>query len=203
MAAIGGYLLGPRIRPDWIADMDAIMRGKDLPEFAAWHHNQFLRSWGAIVGRLLSRQGTQYGISRMYLEFENTASPGDEVEAPGFDRNPASGRPYYDGLADSSNRDYLRVPIIASSLTSSDEELFPDGDLLTLFAQTTGLVGVHGKPFAEGSNSVVFGGALVAAPVDGDATQDLILSRFYPEVSGQIAKTANGQVGVEWEIELQ
>lgn len=167
-------------------------------------HNLVLRSWGAIVGRLLARQGVQYGLGTLYLEFENTASPGDDVIPPAFDRSVASGLAYYEGLLTSPDRDYLRVPVTASTLSSSDETLFPDGNLLSIFAISQGTVGTHGKPFSDANNSKVFGGALVASPVLADSTQDIVFSRFYFEdPDDQIPKLAAGQIGLDWEVELQ
>lgn len=168
-----------------------------------WSSNLVLRSWAAIVGKLLLTGEQQYRISGMYIEFENVPSPGDVSAVPSFDRDPDSGVAYYDGLALSATRDYLRVPMVAGTLESSDEELYPDGNLVTFFAQTGGVVGVHGKDFGEVNNSVVIGAALVAQRVQADATQDLVLSRFYFDSDEQQPKLDTGQVGIEWELELQ
>jgi hypothetical protein len=177
----GAYLVRPRTR---------------------WHGNLVLRSWASIVARLLGGD-VAYRVSAMYVEFANVASPGTPASVPVFDRDPPSGRPYYDGLAVSATNDYLRVPMITTSTTSSDATLYPDGNLITFFAQTSGVAGVNGKPFGEAYNSVVIGGALVAAVVESDPTQDLIFSRFYFDVSEQVPKLDSGQVGLEWELELQ
>lgn len=168
-----------------------------------WTHNDVLYEWGAIVGPLLLRQGLNYGVSGMYIEFENTASPGDPVDVPTVSRDADQGVDYYNALVDSADRDYLRIPLIAGSLRSTDVVKFPIGNAPTFFAMTSGVEGVHGKPFSYASNSVVFGGALVAFVDDSDPTQDLVFSRFYLEVALQQAKLDTSQIGFEWQLRLK
>lgn len=168
-----------------------------------WNHNDILYEWGALVGRLLLRQGLNYGISGMYIEFANVVSPGDPVSPPDVSRDASQGVDYYNDLASSPDTDYLRVPLIASTMDSSDEIKYPKGNQLTFFAQTSGVEGVHGKPFSDTNNSVAFGGALVAFVDDSDFTQDLVLSRFYFAIDEQMAKLATGQIGYEWKLLLQ
>lgn len=168
-----------------------------------WTHNTILYEWGSIVGNLLLGKGLPYRIGGMYIEFENTASPDDPVAVPSFDRGPNSGIDYYNDLGLSSDRDYLRVPLIAGILNSTDATNFPKGNAPTFFAQTQGITGVHGKPFSDANNSKVFGGALVAFLDQADATQDLVLARFYKDPSEQQAKLPTSQVGVEWEVDLE
>jgi hypothetical protein len=139
----------------------------------------------------------------MYLEFENVASPGDPVTVPDYDRETSSGVAYYNGLSSSLNRDYLRVPLIATSTGTSDAAEYPNGNRATFFAQTTGLTGVHGKSFSEAANSVIFGGALVALVDENDPTKDLVLSRFYLPVPNQQPKLATSQIGFEWRLTFE
>lgn len=164
--------------------------------------NAILYEWGAIFGALLRRQGLNYGIGGMYFEFENVGTPGDPVSAPAFDRGPDEGVNYYNGLSGSGDRDYLRVPLLATTSDSTDEAKFPHGNRPSFFAQTTGVEGVHGKPFSDANNSVVFGGALVSFVDDTDHTRDLVLSRFYLEPAQQLPKLATGQIGFEWRLTL-
>lgn len=165
--------------------------------------NLVLYEWGAIVGNLLLKQGLKFGIGGMYLEFANVASPGDPVPVPPLERDPSMGVAYYDDLATSPDTDYLRVPLVAGTLNSSDATNFPKGNSPTFFAQSTGLVGVHGKPFSDVNNSVVFGAALVAFLDQDDPTQDLVFSRFYFDVSSQQPKLATSQIGIEWPVDLE
>lgn len=162
--------------------------------------NLILREWGAIVGRLLLRQGTQYGIAGMYVEFANNASP---VAPPSYGRGPGTGVDYYNTLGDDAELDYLRVQLVAGVLNVSDAELYPAGNEPTFFAMTSGVAGVHGKPFSDAADSRVIGAALVAMPDETDATQDFVLSRFYFDEADQIPKLPTGQVGIEWAVTLQ
>ncbi len=167
-----------------------------------FEHNDFLYEWGAIFANLLTRRGLNYGIGGMYIEFENTASPGDPVSAPAFTRDAGEGVEYYNGLALSSDRDYLRVPLVASTIDSTDEANFPKGNRPIFFAQTSGVEGVHGKPFSDVNNSTVFGGALVAFVDADDPTRDIVLSRFYVSTARQQVKLSTSQIGFEWRVSL-
>lgn len=168
-----------------------------------WRHNLVLYEWGAIAGHLLAAGSSAHKISAMYIEYENVADPDDAAVAPEFGREPAAGVAYYNGLAASGTRDYLRVPLIAATLSSSDPARYPQGNLPTFFTQTSGVVGVHGKPFSDAVNSRIFGAALVAAVDWADATQDLVFSRTYFAPEDQQVKLANRQFGLTWEIALK
>lgn len=167
-----------------------------------FEHNDFLYEWGAIFGNLLCRRGLNYGVGGMYVEFENVGTPGDPVAPPAFTRDADEGVDYYNALADSADRDYLRVPLISATMGSSDEAKFPKGNRPTFFAQTGGVAGVHGKPFSDADNSVVFGGALVAFVDEADHTRDLVLSRFYVSTGKQQPKLSTSQIGFEWRLTL-
>ena len=98
-----GFQIAPhyeKLRPGWLP----------VTEFMK---NEVLYEWGALVGQLLMRRGLNYGIAGMYVEFENAASPGDPVAPPTLTRNADEGVDYYNSLSGSSDRDYLRVPLIA------------------------------------------------------------------------------------------
>lgn len=179
--------------------LDFVKQWTPTTEF---RHNDFLYEWGAIFANLLMRKGLNYGIGGMYLEFENTASPGDPVSPPAFTRDADQGVDYYNGLSLSSDRDYLRVPLIASTLDISDATNFPKGNQPSFFAQTVGVAGVHGKPFSDANNSTVFGGALVAFVDEEDHTRDIVLSRFYLDVDKQQPKLSTSQIGFEWRLTL-
>jgi len=176
-------------------------QGKGWVPTTKWKDNLVLYEWGAIVSRLLTEGAEDYRIGGMYLEFENVASAGDPVAAPAVDRS--GDIEYYNDLATSADRDYLRVPLIAATITSSDESRYPKGNVTTFFAQSQGVVGTHGKNFGDTFNSTIFGAALVAFVHPTDATQDLIFSRFYFDVEDQQPKLATSQTGLEWVIPLQ
>lgn len=187
-------------RLDGLSSWDA---GRKLPfgwqDPKQWRKNDILKEWGAIFVNLLLRKGLNYGIGGMYIEFENVASPGDPVDVPVFTRGPGEGIDYYNDLSGSSTRDYLRIPIIAGTLSSSDETEFPLGNVSTFFAQTSGVAGVHGKGWSDAYNSVAYGGALVTFVDDDDFTRDIVLARAYFEPGDQQAKLPTSQVGYEWE----
>lgn len=167
----------------------------------SWKKNLVLYQWASIVGRLITSGENKYRISGVYLEFENVASPGDPVSVPSYTRTRSI--EYYNDLADSSDRDYLRAAISATQLHSSDSDLFPSGNQPVFYAKSSGVAGVHGKPFGYASNSVVFGASLVAFPHETDYTQDLIFSTVYFDPSDQQPKLATSQVGLEWELTLE
>lgn len=168
-----------------------------------WVPNLALKQWATIVGTLLLEGRINYRIGAMYIEFANVASPGDTVAAPTFDRTPASAISYYNGLSTSSNKDYLRVPITAGILDTTDVANCPTGDTPSWFAMTQGVEGVHGKPFSNVNNSTVYGAALVATVDEADPTQDLVFSRFYLPTNQQLLKLATSQIGLQWQVPLQ
>lgn len=166
----------------------------------SWKPNLVLYDWASIVARLLRGDAT-CKLGAFYIEFANVASPGDPVSPPTYDRSGAAA--YYAGLGSDPEKDYLRVPIFATGLTSADDEAFPGGNVLSVFARTAGVVGVHGKGFSAGDNSTVYGAALVATPDFADSEQDLVFSRWYAEEAEQRVKEDNGQIAVEWELTLE
>lgn len=158
-----------------------------------------LRLYGAetIISQLLRRDptGKPWYLSTVYIEFENNGGAAVTVPTPTED----SGISYYDSLALSSTRDYLRVPVIATILESSDEDLYPGGNIVRYLAHTSGTAGVNGKPFSSAQQSRVYGAAMVATPVDGDHTQDVVYSRvYYNSPSDQFIKTATTQIAMEY-----
>lgn len=187
-----------RVRAHTVFDFDAtdVSSWRPVTQFK---HNLVVYQWATIVAKLLATGDSRYRIGGMYLEFENTDNPGDTVSPPVFDRTRDIS--YYNSLSLSSNRDYLRVPMTA--VTTSSEGSGLTDNQLTFFARSSGIVGVHGKSFSAASNSVIFGGSLVAF-VDGtDATQDLIYSSWYYDPADQQQKLPSSQIGIEWEITLE
>jgi len=174
-----------------------------ITPICSWQPNTVLYEWAAIAAQLLTTGEKKYRISGMYIEYENVASPGDVVTAPTYGREPSAGIDYYNGLAGSATRDYLRVPLVSAQITSSDETDYPKGNQPVFFAQTSGVVGVHGLPFSDANNSKVFGAALVSIVDEADATLDLVFSRFYLSTSLQQLKLASSQIGLEWKIQLR
>lgn len=166
--------------------------------------NAVLHNWGYLAYLLFGKGRAEYKLSAMYLEFENVASPGDPVTAPGFGLGPADGRPYYAALT--GTRDYLRVPIEGEptlEIGAGYGEHFTEGETgnqAVFRAVSAGTAGVNGLTFGAAQNSVVYGLALVAAPRWGDVTQDVVYGRaYYTDPADQLAKEVGKQVGVSWE----
>jgi len=169
--------------------------------------NQIQYSWGFVAAQCIGKGDRNYRISSMYVEFENVASPGDAVTIPTFGRD--EGQAYYSDLMLSPNRDFLRVPLIVDP-TIGIEEGFEDyfmagvdGNKLTFFTQTQGTVGYHGKTFSDSVNSKIFGVALVATPVHGDPSQDVVFARTYFDTGDQTLKLASSQVGITWDVSFE
>lgn len=182
----------------------------DINEQGVWtplftRQNTLMVSWGYAAAKLFGSGDRNYRINRMYIEFENVASSGDLVSVPTYDEY--DGRAYYDNLA--SPRDYLRVPLIGTPeifIADGFENYFTegaDGNALRFFAQTVGTAGINGRTFSDSVNSKIFGVALVAAPEDGDRTQDVLISRGYYATDEQKLKSASGQIGVGWELKFE
>lgn len=161
--------------------------------------NLVVYEWTQLVSKLLVTGDSRYRIAGMYLEFENTSSPGASISPPTVDRT--RNVQYYTALSGSASRDYLRVPLTANQVLSAGTGL--TNNQLILFARSSGVAGVHGKTFASGSNSTIFGASLVAFVDATDATRDLVFSSFYFATGDQQQKLPTSQIGVEWQVTLQ
>jgi len=162
-----------------------------------WQPNLVMYDWATIIAKMFEGD-IDYRVNGLYIEFENNAGT---VSVPSFGRE--DGNSYYQGISGSGVRDFIRVPLTATTVGSSNETLFPGGNQLTFFGQTQGSAGLHGRTFSNAANSKVFGAALVAMPEQADYTQDLVFSRFYFDTADQIAKLASNSIGVEWSLTLQ
>ena len=159
-----------------------------------------LYGWGFIAAKTLGPGDSAYRLRAMYVEFENVAAPEDLVVTPGeVPRD--EGVAYYNGLADSPSRDFLRIPLVQDP-TIDVEDGFAgffsagQGNRLTFFAMTSGETGVHGKPFSAAANSKICGTALVAAPDWNDRTRDVVAVRSYFSSDEQPLKPASQQIAL-------
>lgn len=170
-------------------------------------HNQIQYSWGFIAAKTLGFGDRGYAIRYMLIEYENVADPADPVTVPSFGRD--EGLEYYDSLAMMAGRDYLRVPMLQEPMLGIEggfEDYFVDGESgnkLTFFAQSMGTEGVHMTPFGAGSNSKVYGAALVAGPGGNDRSRDVVFARTYFDVADQTVKEASSQIGITWETSFE
>ena len=172
-------------------------------QLVATQRNTLMATFGQAACRLFGFGDSSYRISKMYVEYENVASPSDPVTPPSYTNMDT--RSYYDNLT--APRDYLRVDTLSNpsiSIKSGYETLFPagEGNVLTFYAQTAGSVGMNGLTFSDSVNSKVFGMALVAAPENADKTKDVIVTRAYFATGDQKLKAASGQVGITWDLEF-
>ena len=168
-----------------------------LSNISDWHSNLVMYDWQNIIVQLL--QGNlQYAIAGMYLEFQNVTDTSVPVTTPTYTR--ADGLAYYQGLATSSNTDYLRVPLLATSLSAFGA--LRGNNQIACIAQSAGTVGINGKPFSHSANSVLYGIAAVSMPNRDDPTQDYVFSRAYLPASAQRLKLDNSQLAVSWELTL-
>jgi hypothetical protein len=163
--------------------------GRWLP--GAFAANTLLYTWGHIAARCIGRGEVAYKVAAMYLEFENNAGA---VAAPAF--SPADGIDYYNNLATSPDRDYIRAALDTTPqivvAPGYEAYLAPDlGNRVDFAAQTSATAGVHGKPFSAAASSKVFGVALVATPAFQDPTADILLARGYYDPSLQIPKVSS------------
>lgn len=165
--------------------------------------NLVLYSAASIAGELLrgAPDGKPYRLAAAYIEFENNS--GTPVSPPA-NTDRSAGLSYYAALQSHATRDYLRVPLTAAILDSTDEVKYPRGNRVTCFAETSGTAGVHGKAFSSETQSRVYGGALVATPVYANASQDLVYSRFYfADTDSQLVQFSGSQIAVRWPIVLE
>lgn len=167
-------------------------------------NNLVMYTWGLAVAKGWCQGNANYLPSTFYFEYENVAMPGDTVTVPTYARS--DGLSYYLTLpAGPPAKDYLRLSVSglpSISIYSGYEPYFtaPDGNVATFFAQTAGTTGQLGRPFASGSNSKVYGVALVATPVPGDKTKDVIIARSYFSTMNQQLKMTGTQIGVTWSV---
>lgn len=159
-----------------------------------FHKNQIMNEASTATANLWGGY-SNYKASAFYFEFQNLADPGDEPSYPTF--SAADGVEYYTGLQFSSDKDILRVPILASPAITKTAA----GALLTLYAIAPDVnTGYWGRTFSGVANSVIIGGAVVATPGDAQSS-DMILCRNYP-LGTKVAKTAGEQIGMTWNVEF-
>jgi len=159
-------------------------------------HNDQLYEAATAIQKLVrgSPDGRNWYIGGMYIEFDNSGSAVDPI--PVFDLD--EGLSYYNNLSSATDRDYLRVPLFATSEDTSSSIYYPNNNIAIFSAQTSGSVGVHGKSFSDTVNSNVYGGALVIFEDEDDPSQDVVFSRFYLSSSKQIPKIANSSITLIW-----
>jgi len=149
-----------------------------------------------VLARLLAGDIT-YAPGAMFFEYENTAGA-PSVPTPARDE----GIEYYlSTLALSADKDYVRAPLVVSPAVSASGSDYA-GNQVTFFAVTAGASGVHGRAFAEASDSKVYGVALAATPQPTQYTQDLLFSRSYDGFD-PVPLEAGHQIGGQYIIRFR
>jgi len=169
--------------------------------------NTTLADFCFAAARCCALRDQNYALRYCYVEYENVASPSTPVVVPSVTAtNPDHARPYYDGLALSASKDYLRVPLTAAptlaaapSFAAYFSQRPGDGNIALLQAQTAGTAGVYGRAFSDTANSRVYGIAIAAAPVPQDPTRDIVVLRAYYAAGQQQLKLASGQIAISVE----
>ena len=174
--------------------------------------NQIQYTWGFVAANCFGRRRQpdrpDYSISALYIEYENQADAEEPVSVESsFPRD--KGVTYYNDFAGSTSRDFIRIPITIEptiGVSAGYEANLPvdqQGNKLTFFAQTAGVVGVFGRQFSHTVNSKVFAAALVAAPAFNDRTKDVVFARTVFSEANQVTKEASSQIGITWDIAFE
>jgi len=159
-----------------------------------WQPNSLVRGWATAAAKLFAGGDPRYRAAAMYLEFANPDDPDTPIVTPSYGVDGAA--EYYAGLGDTA--DYVRVPLRVGLTQVTDTADYPLGNENFYLAIINDVVGVNGLTFSATVNSKIYGGALVATPVPGDASQDIVLARAYLEDDAQVVKLASSQSGLEW-----
>lgn len=166
--------------------------------------NLYMFEGPSIIGELLrgAPDGKPYKLAAMYIEYQNGAT---NPVSPPENTDRSAGISYYESLLNHATRNYLRVPMTAVILDSTDMQVYPHGNRVTCFAQTDVSAPIYSDPnrvFSDAHSSRVIGGALVSTPNFADSTQDRVFARFYFPESEQLLKLIGSQVGLKWPIQF-
>ena len=158
-------------------------------------HNEWMDTWGVIAAACIGLGDLRYKLNAIYVEYENLSNPANTVVVPTIDCT--IGVRYYNQLNLVANRDYLRLPIVrrpqyflanGTHVAVDIPEGMGNGVVLTV--DTTGVAGIHGRPFGVGNNSKIIGLAAAATPVWADPTSDIVFSRAYWTGASQVLLTS-------------
>lgn len=179
----------------------ALMAGGKL--LRPWIPNDLVVSAGHLVMQAIAKRDVNYGLSVMYIEFENMEDAETPASIPDIDPNDLD---YYNDLSSSPSRDFLRVLINENPTTfmvDGYETLLPEDmpNGAIMYASTgSASAGVHGKPFNAGSFSRVSGLAIAAGPDPDDRSQDILYARAYYEGEAQWLVQGSIQLLVPYRI---
>jgi hypothetical protein len=133
-----------------------------------------------------------YRIAGFYFEYINTSG---SISEPAVVRTDTAAT----RQAMASPHDLLRAQLAAAPLISALSGLY-NGNQATYFSVSSATTGaLHSLPFTAVANSHVYAVCLVATPVPGDLTQDILYSRYL--LGTPVPVTGSGQVSASWMIE--
>lgn len=162
------------------------------------HQKNMIMDGAAFCVANLLLGDDRYKVGAIYFEFINLADPADSPSPPAFTKD--EGVDYFCGLQYSSNRDLLRVPVVANAQIVETES---GSYLISFYAITPGdAFGFWNKPFSAANNSAVYGGALVATPNPSSQSNDIVIARNYPE-GAKVMKPDGEQIAAVWNIEVR
>jgi len=170
------------VLPEGVIDLPTVWHSPNLALYGMWDF-------------LALAASSDNKINMMYFEYKNLSAPGDPAPNPTNDKG--DDVTYFLNLDSTPDVDFLRVPISAYSPRVSTDLSKYVGNAATFFAQTTGDSGYFGEPFAQASNSAVYGIALVCAVDALDVTRDIVAARVYG-----IKQLKINQVGAQWTLDF-
>lgn len=148
-----------------------------------------------VLSRILAGQ-SQYKINGVYFQFSNQGSPA----IPSFTRGTVAA----DMRTLTANEDYVLGTLAGQpSITTGDSTASgnPYSDnRAVFFSLATASVGEGGVAFTAGAGSKIISLGLVATPVSGDRTQDILYARFAP--ASAVDKQSGLNPGITWTTEF-
>lgn len=143
---------------------------------------------GDVLAALAAGQ-SDYRISHMYFEYENTA--GAPTAGTVSRTDTAASR-----QAVSAPKDLIRAPLIAVPILAA-ADVNHTANRATFHALTVATTGlINTLPFSAGSNSKIYAACLVAAPGGTDYLQDLVYARFI--LTTVLPVSGSGQCSGTW-----
>jgi hypothetical protein len=123
-----------------------------------------------------------------YLEFVN----GPAIAPPDIDPTDIG---YFDRLAATSDRDYLRCPVLSHALKNRN-----DKTVLSLSIVSDGECGFFGKPFSATAGSRIYGLTLAASR--SNKQDDILFARHYYQPEEQPEKSEIGHIMISLDLVL-
>lgn len=162
--------------------------------------NQIQFGYKEAVARSLADPNNTYAARMLYVEFANVADPEDTISPPvGFSQE--EGVEYYASLSAEVDRDYLRIPVLSARVFLNDEYDGIEANAVTLMGEALpDSEGIHGLTFSLANNSLVYGLAIIVAPILGDPSSDIVIARKYYDSGDQRICPSNGSMTIKYTL---